>query len=150
MKITQVIMGLFLSASIQQIDANGIVGKWITVDDKTGFSRGDVLITKNEQGVYSGKITAIRPVPGRQSTGICQNCTGALKNKPLVGMQVIYDFVQHPTKPDEYIHGKALDPLSGNTYKGKIKISANGKRITLRGYVGTSLLGRNQTWVRAN
>lgn len=56
MKITQVIMGLFLSASIQQIDANDIVGKWITVDDKTGFSRGDVLITKMNKGFIVGKL----------------------------------------------------------------------------------------------
>lgn len=38
--------------------------------------------------------------------------------------------------------------MQGNTYKGKIKLMSGGKRLILRGYLGTSLIGRNQTWIR--
>jgi len=41
-----------------------------------------------------------------------------------------------------------LDPISGKVYKGKARLSANGKRLTLRGYVGVSVIGRSVTWVK--
>lgn len=47
-----------------------------------------------------------------------------------------------------YANGKIIDPLSGHIYSMKAKLSANGKRLTLRGYVGVSALGRSQTWIR--
>ena len=43
-----------------------------------------------------------------------------------------------------------IDSLSGKTYKGKARISEDGKRLTLRGYIGVSLLGRSLVWIRAN
>ena len=30
----------------------------------------------------------------------------------------------------------------------KAKLSPNGKRLNLRGYVGISALGRSQTWIK--
>ncbi|WP_168379875.1 DUF2147 domain-containing protein, partial [Acinetobacter cumulans] len=49
-----------------------------------------------------------------------------------------------------YSGGKIIDPLSGNIYSTKAKLSSNGKRLTLRGYVGVSALGRSQTWIKAD
>ena len=126
-----------------------ITGKWKTIDDKTGFSRGDVLVTKNPDGTYSGKVIAIRPLPDKPLVSVCVKCKGELKDAPFVGLKVVYDFRQNPANPYEYINGKMLDPLSGNEYKGKLRLSANNKRLTLRGYIGVSMLGRNQSWVRA-
>lgn len=134
--------------STQSTFAQDISGKWRTVDDKSGFSRGDVLIRKNEDGTFSGKIIMIRPVPGMKSTGICHNCKGELKDKPLVNMEILSNFTQNPKNDNEYLNGKVLDPLSGNIYKGKIKLIGGGKSLIVRGYLGTSLLGRNQTWRR--
>ena len=125
-----------------------IAGKWKTIDDQTGFSRGDVLVTKNTDGTYSGKIIAIRPLPGKPLVDICVKCKGNLKDIPFVGLNVISQFKQNPNNPNEYINGRMLDPLSGNVYRGKAKLSTNGKRLTLRGYIGVSMLGRNQMWVR--
>ncbi len=141
-------LGIILSLSIQSIFAQDISGKWKTVDDKSGFSRADVLISKNENGTYSGKILIIRPTPGKPTTGVCTECKGDLKNKSLVGLQIINNFIPNPKKEDEYINGKVFDPLSGNIYSCKAKLSSNGKRLTLRGYVGISALGRSQTWIR--
>lgn len=141
-------LGIILSLSIQSIFAQDISGKWKTVDDKSGFSRADVLITKNENGTYSGKILIIRPTPGKPTTGVCTECKGDLKNKSLVGLQIINNFIPNPKKEDEYINGKVFDPLSGNSYKGKIKLINGGNRINLRGYIGTSLIGRSQIWIR--
>ena len=47
-----------------------------------------------------------------------------------------------------YVNGRILDPNTGKIYSMKAKLSANGKRLHLRGYVGVSVLGRNQIWIR--
>ena len=125
-----------------------ISGKWKTIDDQTGFSRGDVLVTKNSDGTFSGKIIAIRPLPGKPLVSVCLKCKGDLKDAPFVGLRVISNFKQDPDKPLEYTNGRMLDPLSGNVYNGKARMSSNGKRLILRGYIGVSMLGRNQSWVR--
>jgi uncharacterized protein (DUF2147 family) len=49
---------------------------------------------------------------------------------------------------NSFAQGKLLDPLSGNLYNTKAKLSANGKRLILRGYIGVSALGRSQTWIK--
>lgn len=51
-------------------------------------------------------------------------------------------------RPNEYNDGHVIDPMSGNIYKGKIKMNGNGTRMILRGYIGTSALGRSQVWIK--
>lgn len=58
-------------------------------------------------------------------------------------------FKQDSKNPLEYSGGTVLDPLSGNVYKGKVKLSSTGKRLSMRGYIGVSALGRSTTWIRA-
>ena len=53
------------------------------------------------------------------------------------------------TRPN-FSGGKIIDPLSGNIYSTKAKLSSNGKRLTMRGYVGVSALGRSQTWIKSD
>ena len=147
----KITLSLFLTLMTSSLFANNnkdIQGVWKTIDDKTGFSRGDVLITKNTDGSYSGKIIAIRPLPGKPLVSVCVKCKGELKDIPFVGLQVISNFKQSIENPNEYLNGQMLDPLSGNVYKGRARLSTNGNRLTLRGYIGVSMLGRNQTWVR--
>ncbi|WP_312057991.1 DUF2147 domain-containing protein, partial [Acinetobacter courvalinii] len=47
-----------------------------------------------------------------------------------------------------YTSGRILDPNTGKIYSMKAKLSANGKRLHLRGYLGISALGRTQIWIR--
>jgi uncharacterized protein (DUF2147 family) len=138
-----------LSMLTVMASARDISGLWKTIDEQTGYSRADVLITKNADNTYSGKIIAIRPLPFKPLVETCTKCKGALKNAPYVGLQIVSGFKQNLDKPLEYENGKVLDPLSGNLYKGKAKMSENGKRLSMRGYVGISALGRSTTWIRA-
>lgn len=101
-----------------------------------------IMLSLSIQSIFAQDIS------GKSTTGVCTECKGEFKNKSLVGMQIISHFVPNPKKADEYIDGKVFDPVSGNTYKGKIKLMSGGKRLILRGYLGTSLIGRNQTWIR--
>ncbi|CAM9385491.1 DUF2147 domain-containing protein [Acinetobacter bereziniae] len=147
MKIKALVMFgcLFFTGLTQAAD---LAGKWKAIDDKTGYSRADVEISKNPNGTYSGKIYNTRPLPNSPLVGYCHKCKGNLKDAPIVGLKIIDDFKQSPDNPSEYVAGHVLDPLSGNVYSGKIKINPKGNRLTLRGYIGISLLGRSQTWVR--
>lgn len=142
-------ISLFMISSFHHLYAMDISGKWKTIDDKTGFSRADVVISKTSEGKYVGKVVTIRPLPDKPLVETCQKCKGDLKDKPYVGMQIISDFVSNPDNPAEFINGRVLDPLSGNIYRGKIKLNPTGKRLTLRGYVGVEVIGRSQTWIRA-
>ena len=130
--------------------AEDISGVWKTIDEQTGYSRADVTVKKLSNGAYTGKITAIRPLPFKPLVETCAKCKGPLKDAPYMGLEIISGFVQDPKKPKEYINGKILDPLSGKVYSGKAKLSENGRRLTMRGYVGVSALGRSTTWIRAD
>lgn len=125
-----------------------ILGKWKTVDDRTGYSRADVLVKKNSDGTYTGTIVETRAVPGRPKMEICENCPNDLKGKPYIGLPFIFGFKQDPKKPNEYIDGKVLDPIGGKIYKSKAKVLNNGRRMTIRGYVGISMIGRSVTWIK--
>ncbi len=55
-------------------------------------------------------------------------------------------FKPDPQHPNEYSNGTVLDQLLGNVYKGKAQaLSVNGKRLTMRGYIGVSALRHHAT-----
>lgn len=139
---------LSLTCSITNTWAGDLIGKWKTIDDKSGFAKAIVGIYKNSDGSYAGKIEKIYNLPDNNENlgDLCIHCRGDLKDKPYLGMRVLYNFTQ--SSQNEYINGKVLDPATGDIYKAKIKMNSSGKRITLRGYIGVSLLGRSQTWIR--
>lgn len=140
--------GSMLMASAQVFAANDIAGTWRSIDDKTGFSKGIVEITKASDGTYSGKIIEVIPRPGYTPKTTCDKCTGSLKNKPILGMTVLTGMKQSSKSDREFSGGRILDPLTGKTYKTKMKLNSSGSRLSMRGYVGVEVVGRSQTWIR--
>ena len=49
---------------------------------------------------------------------------------------------------DEYVGGQILDPGNGKVYRSRVRLTNNGKRLSVRGYIGVPMLGRSRTWVR--
>lgn len=49
---------------------------------------------------------------------------------------------------DDYTGGQILDPDNGKVYSSKIHLTDEGKKLTVRGFIGVSLLGRSQVWER--
>ena len=137
--------GLMLSTS-SLFAADDLSGTWRSIDDKTGFSKALIEIKKDCKGVYTGKIIKILPRPGYTPKTHCQDCPAPYKGAPILGLTVLDGMKQKNTT--EYEGGTILDPLSGKIYKSKIKVSNNGKRLRMRGYVGVEVFGRSQTWIR--
>lgn len=140
-------IGAFLLSAVSSFSfAEDITGLWQTIDDKTGAPKGQVEIRK-ENDTYVGKIVKITPRLGYTPKEICVDCPAPYTNKPILGLDTLTG-LKH-SSGNNYTGGRILDPNTGKVYNMKAKLSSNGKRLTLRGYVGVSALGRTQTWIRA-
>ena len=142
------ILGVFFSVLSCGSMAKDITGIWKNIDDKTGSSKAVLEVRKEANGTYTGKIIKVTPLPGYTPKETCVNCPAPYTNKPILGMDVLKNLKQ--TGEENYSGGKIIDPLSGKIYSMKAKLSANGNRLSLRGYVGVSALGRSQIWIREN
>lgn len=121
------------------------VGRWTTIDDETKKPKSVIAIFE-EDGKLFGRIEKIYPQPGQPENPTCLKCDGALKDKPILGMVILRNLKRDG---DEWKGGSVLDPENGKTYKCKIALEDGGKRLKVRGFIGFSLLGRTQHWVRA-
>ena len=119
-----------------------VLGKWKTIDDKTGEAKSIIEIFEEDEKIY-GKVVEIL-VEGRQDA-TCRNCAGEDEDKPIQGLVIIKGLEKDG---DEYNSGKILDPESGKLYKCYIELEEENK-LKVRGYVGFSLLGRTQYWYRS-
>jgi uncharacterized protein (DUF2147 family) len=119
-----------------------IEGKWKTIDDETGKPKSIIEIFKKSDGKYYGKISQLLAKPEHET---CVNCTDDRKNKPLIGMEIIRGLSKDG---DEFSGGKITDPKNGKTYKCLIK--REGEKLNVRGYLGFSIIGRSQTWVKVD
>ncbi len=146
------VLALGLAASgLAQAVPDDILGYWRVIDDRTGFAKAIAFFNKNADGYYVGRIMSTIPRPDYTPITVCQKCPPPFTNRKVIGMPVAW-FKANPTaiegKTWEYTQGHALDPIQGRIYQGKAKISPDRRRLTMRGYLGVSLLGRTQTWIR--
>ena len=121
------------------------VGRWTTIDDETKKPKSVIAIYE-ENGKLFGKIEKLFREPNEEQNPVCDKCEGALKNQPIIGMVILRNLKKDD---DEWSGGTILDPANGKTYKCKIAVEDGGKKLKVRGYIGMSLLGRTQRWVRA-
>ncbi len=119
----------------------GVTGNWTTIDDVTGKKRAIVSISESN-GVLSGTISQVFPQPG--DTGKCMKCPGAFKGKSVKGLTFLWGLKGNGN--NVWDGGKILDPKTGKIYRAKMTLA--GDRLYVRGYIGFSLLGRTQVWVR--
>ncbi len=129
---------LILNANVY---SQSILGTWKTLDDETGKEKSIVEIYEQDGKIY-GKIIELleKENKGRK----CINCSGTDKDKPIQGMVIIRGLSKDG---EEFNGGKILDPKSGKIYKCSLSLESKDK-LTVRGYLGISLLGRTQKWIR--
>ena len=118
-------------------------GFWNTISD-TDHRPTAVVEIREANGEYSGVVRALL-VPAEPADSICGKCSGARKNQRIIGMEILRHM--RPAG-DEWSGGEILDPENGKTYRAKMKLAEGGTKLLVRGYIGWSLFGRTQTWIR--
>jgi uncharacterized protein (DUF2147 family) len=119
------------------------VGKWKTVDEKTGKTVSDVEIY-NEGGKVFGKIIGLaEPNDAQGKPKTCTKCTGSDKDKLIVGLVIIKDLIADGAR---FKGGTITDPEDGKVYKAELWTEGPGLKV--RGYLG--MFYKTQTWVKAN
>jgi len=120
------------------------VGLWKNIDDVTGKSKALIRITETD-GVLSGKIERLFRDPAEDQNPKCVKCEGANKDQPIIGMVILVGLKKDG---DEYAGGTILDPDNGQTYKSKLVLEEDARKLRVRGYIGIPWIGRSQVWVR--
>ncbi len=118
------------------------VGTWRTFDDN-GAESGRVEIWE-QGGVLYGRIVGI--ADPAKAKAVCLKCEGARKDQPVMGMQILGGLKRDG---DRWTGGRILDPENGSTYDCTMQVEDGGQKLLVRGFLGISMFGRSQTWVRA-
>jgi uncharacterized protein (DUF2147 family) len=137
---------LVSSASTAAVDMSTPAGRWIIIDEKSGYQAGVIDIAEIG-GEFEGKILKLLPHPGgiKAKDPVCAQCPGDLKNRPLIGMKIMSGLKKDG---DAWDGGSILDTDSGDSYSVILRLADGGRKLVVRGYIGISLIGRSQTWIR--
>jgi len=115
-------------------------GRWTTINEETHAVESVVLIElKNNE--LRGKIVALVD----QSNPLCTECEEGQKGQAILGMEILNGFKKNGSN---WQGGQILDPSNGKKYNATIDVIDNGNKLKVRGYIGFSLFGRTQVWVR--
>ena len=134
------------TASVLAMAQNTPVGLWRTIDDDGKTEKSTVRIT-SAGGVLTGKVEHITdPAKANEK---CVKCEDDRKDQPILGMVILSGAKQDAEEADKWTGGMILDPVKGSSYKLILKLTDGGKKLDVRGYIGSPMFGRTQTWIRA-
>jgi uncharacterized protein (DUF2147 family) len=130
-------------ASVERLlaDSSLVTGLWKNED--ASFE------VYEENGKLNAKIVSLRePLTpdGKQKTDI-HNPDSSKHSRPIIGLVFMTGFT--PAGSGKWDNGTIYDPKSGNTYSCNMELEGQNT-LKVRGYVGISLIGRTETWERAN
>lgn len=124
-----------LAASAQ----NSPLGKWKTLDDKTGKAMTVTEVYMAKNGTMAAKIVENLGLPQT-----CSNCSGEYKNKPYVGIVTLWNLKQ---KDGDWGDGNGYKPSEDTKFKAKsVKLVDGGNKLEVTGC--KAIFCRTATWVR--
>jgi uncharacterized protein (DUF2147 family) len=135
---------LLAAAILAHAQAPSPEGYWKTIDDKTGEAKSIVRIAAGGD-TLGGVIEKLFRKPGEIQDPVCKACSGERKEKRIIGMTILWGLRR---SGEGWDGGSVLDPANGKIYRCKLALSRDGQSLTVRGYLGISLIGRSQTWQR--
>lgn len=141
-----------LQTTESQKNASVIEGVWLTqkseknakiqisrcTDDKTKFCGKIVWLESPTHEDGSPKVDRNNPDTSKQ-------------DRPLVGLNLLTNF-DEIEKNKFWGNGKIYNPEDGDIYSCEITylVKDNIEKLEVHGYVGISLFGKTQTWVRSS
>ena len=134
---------IFAATGVAAAQSSTPVGLWKTVNEK-GQPEGLVRITE-VAGEFRATVEKVYSPPAPVAEPRCLDCTGELKDKPVIGLQILRGL---RWDGEQYSGGEILDPNNGKFYRCLMRVVDDGRKLEVRGYIGISLLGRTQVWLR--
>jgi len=121
-------------------EADAIIGQWFT-DGK----ESRVKIYKCEDA-YCGKIVWLKEPKNEDGTDKvdAENPDESKRDNEIIGLNIARYFKYKGE--NKWADGNIYDPKNGKTYSCKMNLE--GDKLSVRGYVGISLLGRTTVWTR--
>lgn len=134
-------LGLLPVSGASAQTANDATGWWL---DQTG--RAAIKITPCGSNLC-GNIEWLRqPLDeaGQPKTDT-ENADPSLRTRHICGLPMMGNFSADGT--GKWSGGWIYDPEKGKTYKSEMHLASDGT-LRVRGYIGTPMLGRTETWTR--
>jgi uncharacterized protein (DUF2147 family) len=142
-----VVMLLCLSDLAAAADIKGV---WRT---QKASKNADIEISacQNDPMTLCGKIVALQEpfYPDGTAKRDKNNPDPALRQRPLIGLNILQGFTQ--VDATSWENGTIYNPENGKVYSCTLNLTTDddGKEVLeVRGYVGISLFGESQYWVR--
>jgi uncharacterized protein (DUF2147 family) len=122
------------------------VGLWQSFDNNTGVPRAEIRITE-AKGVLTGRIERNLLPQTANTSPLCEKCTDDRKGTPLIGMELMRN-VKASAAAGVWEGGEILDPDEGKTFRLRLQLLEDGKKMQVRGYIGPFF--KNRTWIRVS
>ena len=133
-KITLLVFfGCFVTTLLAQ---NDFIGKWLSPSKK------GIVETYIHNNKLYGKLIWVQT-----ERKDIYNADKSLRNRDVKGLIMLNNFTW---ESPQWVEGKIYDPEGGSTYSSKMWLSEDKQTLYVRGFIGFSLLGRNEKFTRIN